>query len=74
MITDQRINISKSWFCKLKKRIPLPKSDTMKDHGEAWTDGERIIEMIVEYRKQHPRKPPQTTAHTSQKKHKSKSK
>ncbi len=61
IISDPRIGISKAWFSILKEKIPLPSSDTTKDHGEAWTDGESIIQKIIEYRKENPRKPPQKT-------------
>lgn len=58
IVSDPRVNIGKSWFAELKKRIPLPEADTVKDHGEAWTDGETIIQKIIEYRKENPHKPP----------------
>lgn len=69
IITDPRVNISKSWFTELKKRIPLPPSDTVKDHGEAWIDGEKVIKMIIEWRTANPKRPPQKLATTTQKKH-----
>lgn len=58
IITDPRVCIGRSWFSKLKKRIPLPDGDTMKDYGEAWSDGEDIIQKIIQFRKKNPRKPP----------------
>lgn len=74
IITDRRVSIGKSWFTELKKRIPLPPSDTIKDHGEAWTDGEKVIEMIKEWRTAHPKRPPPKLATTIQKKHTSRRK
>ncbi len=47
IVSDPRISKTTAWFSQVREKYGVPPGDTMKDHGEAWTDGEEIIQLLI---------------------------